>query len=95
MIVIDSSALIAILNDEPERTAFNEAIERAGGCLIPTANFVETSIVIDSQQGLVRHEERRLEPCYSPELSHLGYWGSGSIRAELYGSVFHACHPLT
>jgi ribonuclease VapC len=51
MIVIDSSAIIAILNDEPERRVFNEAIERADGCLISTASFVEASIVIDNQRG--------------------------------------------
>jgi ribonuclease VapC len=51
MIVIDSSAIIAILNDEPERRVFNEAIEQADDCLISTASFVEASIVIDNQRG--------------------------------------------
>jgi ribonuclease VapC len=51
MIVIDSTAIIAILNDEPERRVFNEAIEQADGCLISTASFVEASISIDNQPG--------------------------------------------
>jgi ribonuclease VapC len=51
VIIIDSSAIIAILNDEPERRVFNEAIERADGCLISAASFVEASIVIDNQRG--------------------------------------------
>jgi ribonuclease VapC len=51
MIAIDSSAIIAILNDEPERRAFNEAIERSDGCLMSTASFIETAIVIDNQRG--------------------------------------------
>jgi ribonuclease VapC len=49
--IIDPSALIAILNDEPERRAFNEAIEQADTCLLSAASFVEASIVIDSYHG--------------------------------------------
>lgn len=49
--VIDTSALLAILQDEPERRAFNEAIEAAESCAISTATFVETSIVIESRYG--------------------------------------------
>jgi len=49
--VIDTSALLAILNDEPERSAFNEAIERAETRVLSTAGFVETSIVIESRYG--------------------------------------------
>jgi ribonuclease VapC len=49
--IIDSSAIIAILNDEPERRVFNEAIERSDACLISTASFVEASIVIDNNRG--------------------------------------------
>jgi ribonuclease VapC len=49
--VIDTSALVAILEDEPERRAFNEAIEAAASRLISAANFVEASIVIESRYG--------------------------------------------
>jgi ribonuclease VapC len=49
--VIDTSALLAILNDEPERRTFNEAIERAETRVLSTAGFVETSIVIESRYG--------------------------------------------
>ena len=41
--VIDTSALIAILQDEPERGAFNEAIEAAERRAMSTASFVEVS----------------------------------------------------
>jgi uncharacterized protein with PIN domain len=34
MIVIDTSALVAILNREPERTAFFELIAAADRCLV-------------------------------------------------------------
>lgn len=49
--VIDTSALLAILQDEPERRAFNEAIESAETRSISAATFVETSIVIESRYG--------------------------------------------
>ena len=48
--VIDTSAVIAILTDEPERRAFNEAIEMRDPAM-STASFVEASIVIESSRG--------------------------------------------
>lgn len=51
MIVIDTSAVLAILNDEPERRSFNEAIEKAARCLISASSFVETSIVLEARKG--------------------------------------------
>jgi ribonuclease VapC len=49
--VIDTSALLAILQDEPERRAYNEAIEAAERRSMSTATFVETSIVIEARHG--------------------------------------------
>lgn len=49
--VIDTSAILAILLDEPERRAFNEAIEAAESRMISAATFVEASIVIESRFG--------------------------------------------
>ena len=49
--VIDTSALIAVLQDEPERGAFNEAIEAAERCAMSTASFVEASMVIEARYG--------------------------------------------
>lgn len=49
--VVDTSALLAILADEPERRAFNEAIEASDTCLLSVATFVEASVVIESRQG--------------------------------------------
>jgi ribonuclease VapC len=49
--VIDPSALIAILKDEPERRIFNKTIEQADVCLLSAAAFVEVSIVIDCYYG--------------------------------------------
>ena len=49
--VIDTSALLAILQDEPERRAFNEAIEAADSRRLSVVSFVELSIVIDTRFG--------------------------------------------
>jgi len=50
--VVDTSAVLAILQDEPERAPFIEAIEAAAeGCAMSVASFVEISIVIDARYG--------------------------------------------
>ena len=49
--VVDTSALLAILQDEPERRRFNEAIEAADSRVMSVATFVEVSIVIESRLG--------------------------------------------
>lgn len=49
--VIDTSALVAILQDEPERSVFNEAIEVADRRVMSAASFVETSMIIESRYG--------------------------------------------
>ena len=49
--VIDSSAVLAILFDEPERRSFNEAIEAAETRMMSAATFVEVSIVVESRFG--------------------------------------------
>ncbi len=49
--VIDTSAILAILRDEPERRAFNEAIESADPRLMSAASFVEASMVIETRRG--------------------------------------------
>ena len=49
--IIDTSALLAILQDEPERRGFNEAIEMADSRRVSAATFVEASIVIESRFG--------------------------------------------
>jgi ribonuclease VapC len=49
--VIDPAAVMAILNDEPVRRSFNEAIEKAESCLMSAASFVEASIVLEARKG--------------------------------------------
>lgn len=49
--VIDTSALLVILQDEPERGAFVDAIEAADSCSMSVASLLETSLVIESRFG--------------------------------------------
>lgn len=49
--VIDTSGVLAILQREPERRSFLEAIEAADSTRMSVATFVETSIVIESRYG--------------------------------------------
>jgi ribonuclease VapC len=49
--VLDTSAIIAILQDEPERRRFNEAIESAETRSLSTASFVECSLILESRYG--------------------------------------------
>ena len=49
--VIDSSALLAILLKEPERDAFAAAIAEAGVRLVSSVNALEAAIVILARKG--------------------------------------------
>ncbi len=49
--VVDTSALLAILQDEPERRSFNEVLEAAGSRRMSVATLVEVSIVIEARFG--------------------------------------------
>lgn len=49
--VLDTSALLAILCDEPERRSFNEAIEAADERELSAAGLVETAIVLEHRFG--------------------------------------------
>jgi ribonuclease VapC len=49
--VIDSSAVLAILQNEPERHAFNEAIAAANQRSLSAASLLELSIVIGARYG--------------------------------------------
>jgi ribonuclease VapC len=49
--VIDTSALLAILQDESERGAFSEALEVAEARVMSVASFIEISMIIESRYG--------------------------------------------
>lgn len=51
--IIDSSAIIAVLFNEPDAVAYAHAIANASSCRISAASFVETAIVVESQSRVV------------------------------------------
>jgi ribonuclease VapC len=52
MIVVDTSALIAILDKEPDANLYAEAIAEADSPLISTATLVELNIVMLNRHGI-------------------------------------------
>ncbi len=55
--VIDTSALVAVLFDEPERDAFIGKIAAAPNRLISVGTLIESSIVVESRRGEVAGRE--------------------------------------
>lgn len=53
MIVVDSSALVAILRREPEADRFLQVIAEADGCLLSSVSLLETSMVLAGRTGNV------------------------------------------
>jgi ribonuclease VapC len=49
--VLDSSAVLAILFDEPERRAFTCAIERDPRRLMSAANLLESALLVEARRG--------------------------------------------
>lgn len=49
--VVDTSALVAILQGEPQRRVFTEALESAAHCMMSAASLVEASILIETRFG--------------------------------------------
>jgi ribonuclease VapC len=94
--VIDSSALIAIVLDEPECEHFSELVVLDGGCLIGAPTLLETSMVLSDRKGAstitgLRKTLRMLriavEP-FRPDDCHVALgaflrYGKGRHRARL------------
>jgi ribonuclease VapC len=51
VIVVDTSAIVAIIFDEPERQAFIQAIQRSDKALISTVSVVEARMVVHGRRG--------------------------------------------
>jgi ribonuclease VapC len=48
-LIVDTSAVIAILFNEADAAVYAEAIAQAESCTISAANFVEVSLVVEAQ----------------------------------------------
>jgi ribonuclease VapC len=51
--IVDSSAIVAILKDEPEGLLFSKVLDSAGFIRMSAASYFETSIVIDRNRNPV------------------------------------------
>ena len=69
--IVDTSAIVAILRDEPEARAYAEAIAAAKSRRVSAVNFVEAAAVIDASRSpiasrkfddLFREAGLRIEP---------------------------------
>jgi ribonuclease VapC len=100
--ILDSSAVIAVLRAEPEAEAMAEMIDRAEECRISAVSFVEAAIIIDSSRDPIasrrfdeffRQAEILLEPVtvHQAEVARGAYrdFGKGRHRAGLnFGDCF-------
>lgn len=57
--IVDTSALVAILHDEPEATACIRAIYAAAQCRVSAASYLEAGIIVDRARSPV--SSRRLD----------------------------------
>ncbi len=57
--IVDTSALIAILRNEPDAGALEETILHSDGVAISAANYLEAAIVVDAQSNPIL--SRRLD----------------------------------
>lgn len=55
--IVDTSALVAILRSEPERNAFAKALDEAKVLRISAATYFELAVVIDSRRDPVLSRE--------------------------------------
>jgi ribonuclease VapC len=51
--IIDTSAIVAMLRDEPEAQDFSSCVIDAGGATLSSANYLEAGIVIDGERDPV------------------------------------------
>ncbi len=100
--IIDSSALIAILSNEPDAAQFAKAIQDATIRRLSAASFLETAIVIESRHGpaggqkfdeLVSTAKLMIEPVTAEQagLARLAFrnFGKGRHAAGLnFGDCF-------
>lgn len=100
--VIDTSAIVAILFDEPERRRFNEIIEAHEIRLISAATLLESSMVVEGRSGesagreldLLLHRARFVTAAVDPEQVDLArhafrHYGRGRHPAALnFGDCF-------
>jgi ribonuclease VapC len=102
-VIVDTSAFIAILRDEPEAPAFAEAIRMSDARRMSAATYVEVGIVIDGARDpvasrrvdeLIDAMSIEIEPVTAPQAhiareAHRDFGRSSGHRARLnFGDCF-------
>jgi len=52
-VIVDTSAIVAILRDEPDADRYGSALAQAAEVLISAGTYIETAVVIDSNRDPV------------------------------------------
>ena len=97
--VIDSSALVAILFDEPERHRFDTLIQADRVRLISAATLVEISIVIDSRKrdagvavDVAPDGSLYILDWHNPIIGHMQHNLRDPNRNKTYGRVYRVTY---
>ena len=100
--IVDTSAVLAVLFDEPDAERYVRALAGAARCRMSVANFLETAVVLESRAGaaagpnldlLLERAPIELEPV-TPEHAQAARrawqrFGRGNHRAALnFGDCF-------
>ncbi len=101
MIVVDTSAILAILQREPEAPRFRRAIAEAGVALVSAGTAVELAAMVTARPGSLREEAKdflrlpfvRIEPVTAAQADRaadgFSSWGKGHHPAGLnFGDMF-------
>lgn len=100
MIVLDTSAVVAIVREEPERDRFTERIEEAGQVLVSAGTCIELAAVAGRSETLAQDVATflgqsfvRIEPVTAPQAALASQafqrWGKGHHPAALnLGDMF-------
>ena len=91
--ILDSSAIVAILRDEPEADLFSRTISAAPRLALSAGSYVELSVVIarnlaaaalDGVEQLLRHYEVAIEPVTvdHARLARAGYLRFGQVSGS-------------
>ena len=101
--VVDTSALIAIMNNEPERRRFNELIEAATATYVSAASLLEARMVLFARSGdnavlaldafLLKNDRHGGFPSIADIAFDGDGKGSGHEAALNYGDAFLTPRP--
>jgi ribonuclease VapC len=101
-VIVDTSALLAVLFDEPDAATFGALIDDAAACRLSAASFLEAAIVVDRTRSpvpghrlddLVRAADMIVEPVTEEQarIAREAYRQYGRGRGHLAGLNFGDC----